>query len=106
MDFRDAVAADVDNVFFNTGEFAEEVVIDGRSVPIILDSDALEGMSELYAFGLSMGEQFIFIREKDMHRLPQEGDQLTKDGKEWYVKHAVSNMGVFGLRIGRSRVYD
>ena len=106
MDFKDAVAADIDNVFFETKEFAENVIIDGNSVPVILDNDALQGMSDLYAQGLAEGELFIFIKEKDMHRLPQPGDQLTKDGREWYVRHAVSDMGVYGLRIGRERVYE
>jgi hypothetical protein len=106
MDFKDTIAADIDNVFFDTGEFAESVVIDGKTVPIILDNDALQGMSELYAKGLSEGEQYIFIKEKDMFRLPQAGEQLTKEGKEWYIRHAVSEMGVFGLRIGRERLYD
>jgi hypothetical protein len=106
MDFKDAAAADVDNVFFETKEFADTVLIDGRSVPIILDNDALQGMSELYAKGLSEGEQFIFIKEKDMHRLPQVGEELEKDGKEWYIRHAVSEMGVFAIRIGRERLYD
>ena len=106
MDFKDAVAADIDNVFFNDTEFAENVIIGGVPVPIILDNDAIQGMSELYAMGLAEGEQFIFIKEKDMNRLPQPGEQLTKDGTEWYVRHALSNMGVFGIRIGRERVYD
>jgi hypothetical protein len=41
-----------------------------------------------------------------MHRLPQSGDQLSKDGKEWYVQHATSDMGVYAIRIGRERVYE
>ena len=106
MDFKDAVAKDIDNVFFETKEFAENVIIDSNSVPIIQDDDALQGMTELYAQGLAEGEQFIFIKQKDMHRLPQPGDQLMKDGKPWYVQHAVSEMGVFGLRISRERVYE
>jgi len=103
MGFKEQVEADIDNVFFKTEEFAESVVIDGKPVPIILDNDALQGVSELYALGLAEGEQFIFIREKDMHRLPQPGDALSKDGKDWYVRHAVCNMGVFSIRIGRER---
>jgi hypothetical protein len=106
MDFKDVVAADIDNVFFDTKEFAESVIIDGKNIPIILDDDAIQGMSELYAMGLAEGEQFIFIKEKDMNRLPQEGEQLTKDSKKWYVRHAVNNMGVYGIRIGRIRVHD
>ena len=103
MTFKEQIATDIDNVFFNSSEFAENIVIDGLSVPVIVDDDALQGMSDLYAMGLADGEQYIFIREKDMHRLPQPGELLTKDGKQWYIRHAVSNMGVFALRIGRHR---
>jgi hypothetical protein len=106
MDFKDALAADIDNVFFDSNEFAENVIIDGKSVPIILDDDALQGMSEIYAQGLAKGEQFIFVKEKDMFRLPQAGEELTKDGKQWYIRHAVSEMGVYGIRIGRMQLYD
>ena len=106
MDFKDASVFDINNVFFNDTEFAENVIINGKSVPIILDDDALQGLSEIYAMGLADGEKFIFIKEKDMNRLPQPGEQLTKDGKEWYIRHVVSNMGVFAVRIGRERVYD
>jgi hypothetical protein len=106
MDFKDALAADIDNVFFDSNEFAENVIIDGKSVPIILDDDALQGMSEIYAQGLAKGEQFIFVKEKDMFRLPQAGEELTKDGKQWYIRHAVSEMGVYGIRIGRTQLYD
>jgi len=104
MSFKDTVATDIDDVFFNTDEFAENAIIDGKTIPIITDDDALEGMSDVYAHGLSEGERFIFIREKDMHRLPNPGDQMTIDGKHWYVRHAVINMGVFALRIGRRQV--
>jgi len=105
MSFKEQIEADIENVFFETNEFSENVIIDGRSVPIILDNDALQGVSELYAMGLAEGEQFIFIKEKDLGRLPQPGDQLSKDGKQWYVRHAVCEMGVFAIRIGREQVY-
>jgi hypothetical protein len=106
MDFKDALAADINNVFFDTKEFAENAMIGGKSVPIILDNDALNGKSDVYAMGLSEGEQLIFIKEKDMLRLPQPGEQMTIGDKQWYVRHAVSNAGVFELRIGRNRVYN
>jgi hypothetical protein len=106
MDFKDAVAADIDNVFFETGEFAENAMIGGRSVPIILDDDALQGKSDVYAMGLAEGERLIFIREKDLRRLPQPGEQMTIGDKQWYVRHAVSSAGVFEMRIGRNRIHN
>jgi hypothetical protein len=105
MDFKDVVAADIDNVFFDTKEFAENAIIDGKSVPIILDDDALQGKSDVYAMGLAEGERLIFIKEKDLRRLPQPGEQMTIGDKQWYVRHAVSNAGVFELRIGREQNY-
>jgi len=81
MGFKDIAAADLDDVFFDIDEFAETVLIDGRPIPLILDNDLLQGMTELYAKGLSEGEQFIFVKEKDMFRVPQEGDEINKDGK-------------------------
>ena len=106
MDFKELVTADIDNVFFKIDEFAEEAVIDGKPIPFILDNDALNDKSDVYAMGLAEGEQLIFIKEKDLHRLPQPGEQMTIKGKQWYVRHAISNMGVYEIRIGRERVYD
>jgi hypothetical protein len=106
MDFKDAIAADIDKVFFTETEFAENAMIGGRSVPIILDDGALQGKSDVYAMGLAEGERLIFIKEKDLHRLPQPGEQMTIDDKQWYVRHSLSNQGVFELRIGRERAYD
>jgi hypothetical protein len=106
MEFKDAVAADIDNVFFETSEFAENAIIDGKSVPIILDDDALQGKSDVYAMGLAEGERLIFIKEKDLHRLPQPGEQMTIGDKQWYVRHSLSNIGVYEIRIGRNRVHN
>ena len=105
MDFKDALAADIDNVFFEPKEFAENAMIDGKSVPIF-DDDALQGKSDVYAMGLAEGERLIFIKEKDLHRLPQPGEQMTIGDKQWYVRHAVSNAGVYEIRVGRGRVYE
>ena len=102
MGFKEQAAADIDNVFFNTDEFADEAIIDGKPVPIIPDNDALNRKSEIYAQGLADGEQLIFIKQKDLLRLPQPGEQMTIGGKKWYIRHALSDAGVFELRIGRS----
>jgi len=106
MGFKEIIANDVDAVFFNESEFAEEAIIDGKPVPIIMDNDALNGKSDVYAAGLAEGEQLLFIKEKDLFRLPQLGEQITINDKQWYVRHAISNMGVYEIRIGREYVYD
>lgn len=103
MDFKDAVAADIDNVFFNTKEFADTVNIDGNPVPIVTDNDMAQKIAETYAMALAEGEQFIFIKEKDMKRLPLPGHRLLKDGEQWFIVHAINNKGVYALRITQNR---
>jgi hypothetical protein len=106
MSLKDVIAGDIDAVFFDTDGFSDEAIVDGKAVRIILDNNALNGKSDVYALGLAEGEQLIFIKEKDMPRLPQSGEQMTINGRQWYVRHAISNMGVYEIRIGRDRTYD
>ena len=106
MDFKEQVNADIDNVFFDTKEFAEEAIIDGKPVPLVMDNDALNGKSDVYAMGLSEGEQLVFIKEKDLHRLPLPGEQMTIGDKQWYIRHAIANTGIYEIRIGRDLVYE
>jgi len=105
MNFKEAVAIDIENVFFNTNELSETVTIDGRQVPIILDNDVFDKKTDIQAAALSNAEELIFIKAGDLKRLPNPGDQIKKDGKEWYVKPpVVSNMGVYEIRIGRKKL--
>jgi len=105
VSLKDQIASDIDNVFFNPNDFAEEAIVDGRPILIIVADDFLNDKSEMYAEGLSRGEQLVFIREVDLNRMPNIGDQITIDKKKWYVKHAIKNKGVYEVRIGREKVY-
>ena len=105
MTFKEQGKADIDNVFFQTDEFAENVTIGDKSVPVIRDDDALQGKSDVYAMGLAEGEQLLFIKEKDLNRLPLPGEQMTVGDKQWYIRHAINNSGIYEIRIGRDRAF-
>jgi hypothetical protein len=103
MGLKDVIAEDVDSVFFNTEEFAEEAIIDGKSVPIIIDNDLLNGKSDVLVTGLAEDEQLILIRNKNMPNPPQTGMQMTINKKQWYVRHCLINAGILEIRIGRKQ---
>jgi hypothetical protein len=103
MGFKEQVAEDIDNAFFDTDEFAETVIIDSNPVPVIYDNDALNGKSDVYATGLSEGDQLIFVKQKDLQRIPDIGEQITINNKQWAIKHVLCNSGVLELRIGRKK---
>ena len=102
MNFKDTITDDVDKVFFNDTEFASSVIVDGRTVPVIVDDDSLNEKTETYAMGLAEGERLIFVKEKDMVRLPHIGEQISFKGEHWYVRHFINNAGVLELRIGKN----
>ena len=106
MGLKDVMAEDVDNVFFNADELAEVVTINGKPIPILLDSDALDKKTDVFANRLADGEELIFIRAKDLgNRPPEPGALIKKDGKDFYVRPpVVTNMGVYEFRIGRSKL--
>jgi len=106
MGLKDVIAEDVDNVFFNTDELAEVVTINGKPVPILLDSDALDKKTDVFAARLADGEELIFIRAEDLNnRPPDPGTLIKKDGANFYVRPpVVANMGVYEFRIGRSKL--
>jgi hypothetical protein len=105
MGLKEVIAADIDAIFFNEEEFADEAIVDGKPVPIILDNDVLNKKSEVYAMGLAEGEQLIFIRQKELLRLPQPGEQITINNVQWYIRHALSNAGVYEIRVGHNQVF-
>jgi len=103
MSLREQIAADRDAVFFKTDEFAELAVVDGKEVKIIIDTDALNGKSDVYAKGLSEGEILIFIMQEEMSREPNINDQMSIKGKRWYVRHCLPEFGVYEIRLGRTK---
>jgi hypothetical protein len=103
MSLKSVISEDIENVFFNTDEISDEAIIDGKPVPIILDNDSLNGKSEIYTQGLAEGEQLIFIKEKDLLRLPKPGERITIGKEQWYVRHVITNSGVYECRVGRNQ---
>lgn len=104
MSLKDLIASDIDNVFFNTEEFADIYIIDGRDVPVVQDDNRILEKSDISALGTALGEGLIFIKEKDMPRLPSGGEEMNINNKKWYVRDAKNNKGVYEIRIGRERV--
>ena len=104
MTLKDLIRNDREAVFLNTDEIAEPAIVDGKEVKIVSDTNALNDKSDVYAMGISEGERLIFIKEEDLFREPMIDDQITINGKEWYVRHVIYDTGMYELRIGSDRV--
>ena len=96
MSFKDIVREDIQAVFFNLDEFAEEHMIDGQKMVCIIDQDANVVAAVQSVAG-------IYAKEEDMKVLPKEGKRLNLDGQFFFVTDARVEMGVFVIELQANR---
>ena len=106
MGFKDQIKRDTKRVYFNTTEFADIYIIDGREVHVMQDDDRILENADLTLFAESTVQSRIFVMEEEMPILPLSGQEITINGAKWYIRHSVNNEGVYELLIGRSKIYD
>ncbi|MBM6928594.1 hypothetical protein [Parasutterella secunda] len=91
--FKDLVQSDVEDVFLNSEEFAEEHVINGDKVRCILDKVINEAHSEDSYVGVFVNQLKIYVRTGDI-LTPEEGDLIQVDGSNHIVQSVNEEMGV------------
>ena len=91
--FKDLVQSDVEDVFLNSEEFAEEHVINGDKVRCILDKVINETHSEDSYVGVFVNQLKIYVRTGDI-LTPEEGDLIQVDGSNHIVQSVSEEMGV------------
>lgn len=91
--FKQAVEYDVNAVFINLDEFAEEHVINGDKVSCILDKIINEAHSEESYVGVFVNQLTIYVKTGDI-LTPAEGDQIQVDGSNHIVQSVSEEMGV------------
>lgn len=108
MTLKDCVFDDIDNVFLNADEFAEDCAlqIGGKEIQakIVRDDDALLERTDAAAQGTHLGESLIFIKASLLSGRPAVGARLTLNGdSSWFVRSCLSNMGMYEIRIGKNK---
>lgn len=94
--FKECVAQDVQNVIFNSNEFAEERYIDDKLMlcitqhPGVLERPAHweGGAKQSFDQGMYKADLLLFVKQKDYGPMPKSGKQITLDKKR--IKHIES----------------
>lgn len=90
--FKDAIVKDVKAVFINLDEFADEHILDKKTVSCIVDKNLTSGVNDTAAhplYGVFLNTLTIYIDVKDFDPPPLEGQRIELDG-EWYFVRNVS----------------
>lgn len=114
--FKDCVKADIDLAFFNMDEHAEMHIVDGKSVPIVLEEDLLKrhsahweaGAKQNFDTGLYNAQTIMFIRVEDYGPKPKIGKELVLDAgtdhkRTFVIRLCEEESGVYRMTMERVR---
>lgn len=110
MTFKEAIAADVHDVFMNADEFSDMHMVNGVRMPVQIDSNEQierEKRMNQHMDGIYKNQKLIYVAASDFGNLPAQGSKLILDGKMHTVSDAVSEAGIYSITIeankGRGR---
>ena len=94
--FKECVAQDVQNVIFNSNEFAEERYIDDKLMlcitqhPGVLERPAHweGGAKQSFDQGMYKADLLLFVKQKDYGPMPKSGKQINL-GQETDLQHQI-----------------
>ena len=103
MSFKEQILKDLDNVFLNVDEFAEYHRIEGKEIPVVVDSDQLDKLKKGQILGLIEADMLLMGRETDFPRDLEPGRLLNVDGRELIVANYGKNMGLVEVALRQNR---
>lgn len=95
---------DLDNVFFNQEEFAENHNYNGSNIPIIVDDDKLIEMKlkskEDNTDGIYSCSKLIYVKVSDVEDEPFVDQFVTLDGENYCVRSVSTEGEAYQIILG------
>ena len=100
---KDHIADDIEKVFLNLSEFADEVMIDGKKIKIVIDNDAKTYASSAEEMERSVGNILIYANKETWKntygQLPRAFDAIMFNNTPCVIVRAVERNGVLTLTL-------
>lgn len=110
MGFKEDLAEDIDEVFFDGDYFGSRHVFDGKEITVIIDSEGLEEMEKRlvrtanYKNEIHKKPVLLFVRETDMERKITVNSVVEFDGEIYNVAFISKNYGIWKVLLERNKV--
>lgn len=107
MSFRDQIKQDLSDVFLNLDEFADLHRIEGKEVPVVIDSDIMAMLSKIgdnRIHGMDEADMVIMGKASDLPENLDPGRLLNLDGREVIVVTTTSEMGLVQIAVRQNRM--
>lgn len=107
MSFKDQIKQDLSDVFLNLDEFADLHRIEGKEVPVVIDSDIMAKLSKIgdnRIHGMDEADMVIMGKASDLPENLDPGRILNLDGREVIVVTTTSEMGLVQIAVRQNRM--
>lgn len=102
--FQEMVERDRRLVFLDLDEFGEEHKVEGKTITVVLDDDALRQRQGGQELAVAESSLMLYAAVEDLpHRRPA-GEGLNIDGREYIVNDWREDMGIATIALGQSVV--
>ena len=107
MSFKDQIKQDLSDIFLNLDEFADLHRIEGKEVPVVIDSDIMAKLSKIgdnRIHGMDEADMVIMGKASDFPENLDPGRLLNLDGREVIVVTTTSEMGLVQIAARQNRM--
>lgn len=107
MSFKDQIKQDLSDIFLNLDEFADLHRIEGKEVPVVIDSDIMAKLSKIgdnRIHGMDEADMVIMEKASDLPENLDPGRLLNLDGREVIVVTTTSEMGLVQIAVRQNRM--
>lgn len=107
MSFKDQIKQDLSDIFLNLDEFADIHRIEGKEVPVVIDSDIMAKLSKIgdnRIHGMDEADMIIMGKASDLPENLDPGRLLNLDGREVIVVTTTSEMGLVQIAVRQNRM--
>lgn len=107
MSFKDQIKQDLSDIFLNLDEFGDLHRIEGKEVPVVIDSDIMAKLSKIgdnRIHGMDEADMVIMGKASDLPENLDPGRLLNLDGREVIVVTTTSEMGLVQIAVRQNRM--
>lgn len=107
MSFKDQIKQDLSDIFLNLDEFADLHRIEGKEVPVVIDSDIMAKLSKTgdnRIHGMDEADMVIMGKASDLPENLDPDRLLNLDGREVIVVTTTSEMGLVQIAVRQNRM--
>ena len=99
MGFKEMVSRDRASVFLDTSTFGDRLRVEGKEIPVVLDSDKLKEMQGGQDLAVAESATLFYARVEDLPKRRLPGASLNVNGRECIIDEWQEDMGIATIAL-------